>query len=226
MTIWRRMIDYQTERACERANPLVAAILAVVGLILLIVKCCYHPDDNPWWHFVSYSIFGFGMIMVYTASTLYHSLNLSEKNVKRLRTFDHIMIFIFIAATYTPVCLIALQGAWGWSLFGSIRGLALFGILIKLTRLDVQRWVLTANYVMMGWLVIVGFLPLADALQPKALGWLVAGGLFYTVGAVIYFAKRPDPLPDFFGSHEVFHIFVMMGSFSHFWLMYHYVIAF
>ena len=201
----------------------IAAILAAVGLILLIYKSI---DPVKPLHLVTFSIFGVGMILLFTFSTLYHSLSLSEKGIQRLRKLDHKMIYIFIAATYTPVCLIALRGAWGWGLFGSIWGLAMLGILLKLFWFQVPRWLSTMLYILMGWIVIVGIFPLSEALQPWALIWLLLGGVFYTIGALTYVLERPNPWPNFFGSHEIFHIFVMLGSFSHFWLMYEYVTVF
>ncbi len=201
----------------------IGAILAAVGLILLINKSI-HPVKTL--HLVTFSIFGVGMILLFTFSTLYHWLPLSEKGIQRLRKLDHKMIYIFIAATYTPICLIALRGAWGWGLFVSIWGLAILGILLKLFWFPVPRWLSTTLYISMGWLVIVGILPLSNALQLRALIWLLLGGVFYTIGALIYSLERPNPWPNFFGSHEIFHIFVMLGSFSHFWLMYEYVTVF
>lgn len=201
----------------------VGALLAVFGLVLLILRA---TDPVKPWHIVSYSIFGAGMIFLYTASTLYHWLDLSEKGNRRLHKFDHMMIFVLIAATYTPICLIPLRGGWGWSLFGVIWGLAIAGILFKIFWMDAPRWLTTGIYIFMGWIVIVGIYPLVTMLQTGALIWLAAGGLSYSVGAIIYGAKKPDPWPDFFGFHEVFHIFVMLGTFAHFWVMYEYVIRF
>ncbi len=201
----------------------IGACLAVAGLVLLVCKASF--VGTPW-HIVSFSIFGAGMILLYTASTLYHWLPLSEKDTLILRKIDHMMIFVLIAATYTPVCLAPLRGPWGWSIFGTIWGLAVAGIFTKLFWMKAPRWLSTSIYIGMGWMALVGIWPLIQTLQPGALVWLVAGGLFYTAGAVIYALKKPDPWPPCIGFHEIFHIFVMMGSFSHFWMMYRYIIAF
>jgi hemolysin III len=136
------------------------------------------------------------------------------------------MIFILIAATYTPICLIPLRGPWGWSLFGSIWGLAMLGIFLKVFWLQAPRWFSTSVYILMGWVAIVGILPLVRALHIDGFLWILAGGLFYTSGAIIYAVRKPDPWPRFFGFHEVFHVFVMLGSLSHFWVMYRYVAPF
>ncbi|MGD9488858.1 MAG: hemolysin III family protein [Calditrichaceae bacterium] len=201
----------------------IGAILSIAGLVILILKSV-HPAKV--WHIVSFSVFGAGMILLYTSSALYHWLSLSEKGNQRLRKLDHIMIFILIAASYTPICLIPLRGGWGWSLFGSVWGLAIAGIFFKLFWLQAPRWLSTMLYVLMGWLVIVGIWPLVTSLQTGALIWLLAGGLFYSVGALIYGKKTPDPWPGIFGFHEIFHVFVMLGTFSHFWVMYRYITLF
>lgn len=198
----------------------IAAGLAVLGTILLIERSVNPPMP---WHIVAFSIFGGGMILLYTASTLYHWLPVSEEWVRFLRRVDHSMIFFYIAATYTPICLIPLRGPWGWSLFGVIWGLALSGIVMKVFWITAPRWLSTAFYLAMGWLVLVGIYPLAQAMSAASLAWLVAGGVVYSLGAVIYALKWPDPLPKRFGFHEIFHLFVIGGSFCHFVVMYWYV---
>jgi len=201
----------------------IAAILAVVGLVLLICESC-----NPVkpWHLVTFSVFCAGLILLYTTSTLYHWLPFDETGIRRLRRLDHMMIFILIAATYTPICLIPLRGGWGWSLFGSVWALAILGIFMKMFWLNAPRWFSTVVYILTGWIVIVGAWPLIRALHIGGFLWILAGGLFYTAGAVIYALKRPNPWPRIFGFHEIFHIFVMLGSLSHFWVMYRYVTRF
>ncbi|MDD3313406.1 hemolysin III family protein [Pseudodesulfovibrio sp.] len=199
---------------------LIGAVLAVLGTVLLLARV-----TNPAlpWHIVTFSIFGGAMILLFTASTLYHWLPVSEKWVRFLRRVDHSMIFFYIAATYTPICLIPLRGPWGWSLFGVIWGLAVSGIFMKVFWLGAPRWLSTAIYLAMGWLVLVGIYPLVRGLSAGALAWLVGGGLVYSAGAVIYALKRPDPWPKHFGFHEIFHIFVIGGSFCHFVVMYWFI---
>ncbi|MDT8272331.1 MAG: hemolysin III family protein [Desulfomonilia bacterium] len=201
----------------------IGALLAVVGLVVLVLEASNPPRP---WHITTYSVFGVGMILLYTVSTLYHWLTLSESALARLRKLDHMMIFILIAATYTPLCLIPLRGSLGWSLFGSIWAIAIFGIIFKLFWIQAPRWISAGVYVFMGWLALAGIGPIVNTLQPGAVFWLFAGGLFYSVGALIYALKRPDPLPNVFGFHEIFHIFVLLGSLSHFWTIYRYVSAF
>lgn len=201
----------------------IGAFLAVIGLIILIDTAL-----NPLrpWHLVTYTVFGLGMIALYTVSTLYHWLPLSENGTRVLRKMDHMMIFVLIAATYTPFCLIPLRGPWGWSIFGTVWGLAALGIVFKIFWIDAPRWLTAGMYVCMGWVALVGIWPLVNTLPAGALAWLVGGGLFYTLGAVIYACKRPDPWPGRFGFHEIFHVLVMLGSMCFFWAVYTYVSAF
>ncbi len=201
----------------------IGALLAVAGLVALIVEA-----SNPLrpWHLTTYVVFGIGMILLYTASTLYHWLPLSQEGTVKLKRLDHMMIFVLIAATYTPICLIPLRGSWGWSIFGAVWTVALLGIVFKIFWIHAPRWLATSLYIGMGWIAVVGIVPLVRTLQPGALFWLFAGGVLYTVGGVIYALKRPDPIPHVFGFHEVFHIFVMLGTAAHFWTVYRYVSAF
>jgi hemolysin III len=198
----------------------IGIILGIVGLVLLLYKATVSGDV---WHIVSFAIFGATVILLYTASTLYHWLPLSPKHTALLRKFDHSMIFLLIAGTYTPLCLVPLRGPWGWSMFGSIWGLALLGMGFKFIWFQAPRWLSTAIYIFMGWLVVVPIWPLVQIVPLAGLGWLLAGGLFYTVGSIIYGMKKPDPWPEVFGFHEIFHVFVLLGTLSHFWMMYRYI---
>ena len=201
----------------------IGALLAVTGLVLLVCKAA--SPAKPW-HIVSFSIFGSGMVLLYTASTLYHWLPLTDRGIACFRKIDHMMIFVLIAATYTPVCLVPLRGGWGWSIFGSVWGLAVTGMFLKLFWIGAPRWLSTSIYLAMGWMAVVGVWPLIQKLQAGALLWLLVGGVFYTVGAVIYGVKKPNPWPPHIGFHEIFHVFVVLGTLSHFWVMYRYIIAF
>ncbi len=200
----------------------IGALLAVAGLVALIIKA-----SNPLkpWHLTTYCVFGVGMILLYTASTLYHWLPLSSEGTAQLRKIDHMMIFVLIAATYTPFCLIPLRGAWGWSIFGTVWAVAIFGIVFKIFWINAPRWLTSVVYILMGWIAIVGIGPLVRTLQTGALFWLFAGGVLYTIGGIIYALKRPNPIPRF-GFHEIFHVFVMLGTFAHYWTVYRYLSAF
>lgn len=198
----------------------IGIILSIIGTYLLI-----NLSVNPYklYHIISFSIFGFGMILLYTISTLYHWLKLSDAGIMKLRKADHIMIFIYIAATYTPVCMIALRNSLGWILLTAVWSVALIGIIIKIFWMNAPRWLSTFIYILMGWLAVLVIFPLFNTLQTGAVVWLIAGGIFYTIGAVIYGLKKPDPFPGILGFHEIFHLFVLLGSFSHFWMMYKYL---
>ena len=156
-------------------------------------------------------------------------LNLGEKGTRVFRKFDHIMIYILIAATYTPICLGPLRGGWGWSIFGIVWGLAILGTILTAVWLDAPRWLTTSIYIAMGWMVIIAAFPMINIFSaiPKgmeALGWLLAGGIFYTIGGLIYGLKWPKINTRYVGFHEIFHIFVMLGSFCQFWFIFKYLI--
>lgn len=202
-------------------SHLVGAVLSLVGLVLMIY---YAVQVGTVWHIVSFSIFGGSLILLYTASTIYHLLTISDKGVRVLRKIDHMMIFVLIAGTYTPICLIPLRGGWGYSLLAVIWGVAIVGTIMKLLWFDAPRWLYTLFYVIMGWLVVIAFWPMTKTIPIEGIAWLVAGGILYTIGAVIYGTKWPKLNLKLFGFHEIFHLFVMYGSFCHFWLMFRYIL--
>ena len=201
------------------------ALLAALGTALLLLRCIT-MGLSPW-HTVSFLIYGLSMVGLYTASTLYHCLNVSVKGRIALRKYDHTSIYFLIAGTYTPVGLVALGvwGAWGWGLFGVIWGLALAGTVLTLLWISAPRWLTAGIYIAMGWLCVLAFVPIFHALPRAGFDWLLAGGIIYTIGGVIYALKVPlfNSRHKNFGSHEIFHIFVMLGSACHFIVMYFFV---
>ncbi len=198
----------------------VLIFFAVVALIALLTRSG-DPLTLP--QIVSFSIFGTAMILLYTASTLYHWLPFDGKKLEIFRKIDHVMIFVFIAASYTPICLVSLQGGWGWSIFGTVWAITIAGLFLKIFWLNAPRKLYTAIYLLMGWLIIIGIWPLSQKVDFMGIIWLFIGGFFYTVGATIYALKKPDPFPGFFGFHEIFHVFIIFGSFSHFWMIYKFI---
>jgi len=174
-------------------------------------------------HIVSFSVFGVAMILLFTFSTLYHWLPLVGKKLELFRKIDHIMIFVFIAASYTPVCLITLRGAWGLWILVSVWVITLLGFFLKIFWLNAPRVLYTSIYLGMGWLIVIAIFPLMERLPLSALLWTGLGGVFYSVGATIYALKKPDPWPGWFGFHEIFHIFILLGSLTHFLMIYQYV---
>jgi hemolysin III len=199
----------------------VGFLLSIAALVLLVI---YAAIQGTIWHIVAFAFFGTSLILVYGASSMYHLLPLSSHGITILRRIDHSMIFVLIAGTYTPVCLIPLRGAWGWSLFGVVWCMAIAGIFQALFWIQAPRWFSTSLYLIMGWLVIIALYPLVQSIPIGGIIWFVLGGLSYTVGAIIYALKRPNPVPGIFGFHEIWHLFVMAGSFCHFWAMFSYVL--
>lgn len=203
----------------------IGAGLSLIGLIILIVFASIWGNA---YHVVSFTIFGTALFLLYLFSTLYHWLNVGPKTLSIFRKFDHIMIYIFIAASYTPVCLTALRGGWGWSIFGIQWGLALLGTIFTAIWIKAPRAVTTSIYLAMGWTVIIAIYPLISVFlnlnMLNALWWLLAGGIFYTIGGLIYGFKWPKLNFKNFGFHEIFHVFVMLGSACHYWFILHYLL--
>ena len=162
------------------------------------------------------------MILLYTASTLYHCLKTPVRGRLALRKWDHCSIYFLIAGTYTPLCLLPLRsaGAWGWALFGVIWFLAVAGIVMTLFWVNSPRWVTSGVYLFMGWLAVIALYPLWQVLGGVGLFWLLFGGVLYTIGGVLYAVKWPGRNNPRFGCHEIFHVFILLGSIAHFMLMY------
>lgn len=201
----------------------IGMLMAAFAALPLLIKAAKAPDAV---HFISLGIFALSMILLYTASTVYHTFDLSDKINRRLKKFDHMMIFILIAGTYTPVCLIVLNGPVGYGLLALIWGMALLGMALKAFWVYCPKWVSSVIYIIMGWTCVLAFSPLLSALSPAAFNWLLAGGIIYTVGGVIYALKLPifNNRHKNFGSHEIFHLFCLGGSFCHFVLMYEFIV--
>lgn len=198
----------------------LGAGLGVVGTVALLLRCAQLGASR--WHVISFPIYGISMIALYTASTLYHCVNTSVKGRIALRKFDHCSIYFLIAGSYTPICLVALRedGAWGWGLFGVIWALALAGLVLTLLWINAPRWLTSGVYLFMGWLSLSALYPLTKVLPAEGFFWLVLGGVLYTVGGVLYAVKWPGRNNPRFGCHEIFHVFILLGSISHFVLMY------
>lgn len=181
-------------------------VLSLIGTILLLIKGIKLHSPI---HIVSYSIYGFSMLVLFSASTFYH--NAKEVNLRqRLNVFDHVSIYFLIAGTYTPFTLLALKGAWGWSIFGVVWGIGIAGMILKIFFTGRFNLASTISYVLMGWVIVVAIKPLIERFSTEGLIWLALGGVFYTVGAVLYSIKK-IPL-----NHAIFHFFVLAGALSHF----------
>jgi hemolysin III len=200
------------------ASHLVGLVLACAGTGVLL-----RWAEGPW-ELAAFTVYGGTLILLYGISFLYHSLPVAGRPLKTLRTLDHIAIYFLIAGTYTPVALITLHSRLGWSLLAAVWLIALAGIPFKLFYLDAPVWLSTGTYLAMGYLALVAIEPLAQAVSLSGLVWLIAGGMAYTVGAVIYSRRRPDPFPGRFGHHEIWHLLVLTGSACHFAFMAYHVV--
>jgi hemolysin III len=195
-----------------------AALAAAAGLIMLVYLAWGDAAK-----IAALSLYGFTLILMFAASAAYHMVQAGPKVLLFLRKLDHSAIYLLIAGTYTPICLYYFTGFWRTGMLAIIWTLALIGITVKLFVINAPRWVNAGIYLLMGWLCLVAVREIISAMPAGALVWLVLGGLFFTVGAVIYVLKRPDPLPGVFGFHGIWHVFVILGAFSHFALMAIYV---
>lgn len=201
---------------------LAGAILSFIGLLALVIKTTLNNPSAL--ALTSVIIFGISMILLYSASAIYHMVVSSDNVIKFLRRLDHSMIFILIAGSYTPFCLIALQGVQGWVLYSIIATAAVAGVLFKMIWFKCPRWISTLLYVAMGWVAVFAIAPLYKALSLTGVSLLVLGGVFYTIGAVIYAVKPKWMKMKHFGYHEIFHVFIMLGSLTHFYCVFKYVI--
>ena len=201
----------------ELANSITHGVGVVLAIAGLAVLTSFASVFGTVWHIVGCSIYGATQILLYTASTLYHSIPLPRARAV-LRLCDHAAIFLLIAGTYTPFTLVSLRGPWGWSLFGLVWGLALTGIALQSILIRYKALVTAIPYVAMGWVAIVAIKPLLESVALGGLVLLVAGGLAYTLGSVFYVWRR---LPY---HHAIWHLFVLMGSTLHFFAILFYVI--
>ena len=191
----------------------IGIILSTIGTILLIIKGL-KMDSNI--HIISYYIYGTSMVVLFFASTLYHSSKDIEKR-KRRNVFDHIAIYFLIAGTYTPFTLITLQGTWGWSIFSVVWGIALIGFILKLFFTGRFNVLSTIGYILMGSVIVIAIKPLSNNLVSDGLFWLLLGGVIYIIGAILYLIKK---IPY---NHAIFHLFVLGGAICHFIAIYFYV---
>ncbi len=191
----------------------VGLVLAGAGSILLLRLARGAAET------VAFAVYGGSLVLLYGASTLYHALPLPAHRLRPLRTLDHIAIYFLIAGTYTPVAIVTLHGTPGQMLLVAAWSIALLGVPFKIWWLDAPVWVSTGVYLAMGYMSLLAAAPLAAAVPPSGLAWLLAGGVAYTVGAIIFTRRRPDPWPGRFGHHEIWHLLVLVGSACHFAFM-------
>jgi hemolysin III len=190
---------------------LIGAVLSIPALVVLIVF-----GDSSIWKVVSFSIYGASLFILFLFGTLYHWLPQSAGGRYQIfRKLDHIAIYFLIAGTYTPFCLNTLRGPWGWTVFGLIWSMAIFGMVLQSIYINVWRWLTTTIYILMGWIVVIALKPLIQTLPVGGLIWLFIGGVIYSTGGVIYTIKKPDLHPKF-GYHELWHALVLIAAACHF----------
>ena len=196
----------------------VGAVLGVIGTVLLLVRTVML--GRGWVSAAAFLIYGLSMIGLYTASTLYHCINTSVAGRIALRKYDHISIYFLIAGTYTPICLLTLPHDGGIPMLIVVWAVALLGTVMALVWIDAPRWITAGVYLFMGWMSIFMLPSLLRNMPPQGIFWLALGGALYTVGGVLYAVKWPGRTNPRFGCHEIFHLFILLGSIAHFFLMY------
>ena len=197
----------------------IGMLMAIFAAVPLLIKAAHEPSRI---YIISLTIYAASLILLYAASTTYHTFDISAKVNTVLKKIDHMMISVLIAGSYTPVCLIVLKGKTGIILLSIVWAIAIAGILIKAFWVYCPKWVSSVLYIGMGWTCVLAFTQILNNMSPAAFGWLLAGGIIYTAGGVIYALKLPlfNNRHKNFGSHEIFHLFVMGGSACHFVVMY------
>ncbi|CDQ39117.1 MULTISPECIES: PAQR family membrane homeostasis protein TrhA [Virgibacillus] len=201
---------------------LFGAVLSFFGLLALVIKAT--ATTESFLAITAVIIFGISMTLLYAASATYHMVIARDKVIAFLRRIDHSMIYVLIAGTYTPFCLISLKGSLGWTLFAIVSTLALLGVVFKLVWFHSPRWLSTALYIGMGWIVVFFSSALAPIINTAGMIFLILGGIFYTVGGIIYGLKPKVLSFRHMGFHEIFHIFILIGSLFHFICVYGYVL--
>lgn len=191
-------------------SHLVGLLLAAMGTAVLL------REARGQTQLVAFTIYGASLLLLYGTSTVYHALPLPAPFLQRLRTLDHIAIYFLIAGTYTPLLLVTLRGTLGLTMLVVVWAIALAGVPFKIHYLHAPVWLSTATYLGMGWLAVFALAPLMRVVPITGVAWLAAGGMAYTVGAVIFTRERPNPLPQVFGYHGIWHLLVLLGSACHF----------
>lgn len=201
----------------------IGMLMAIFAAVPLLIKAAHEPGHL---YLTALTIYAASLILLYAASTTYHTVDISEKVNTILKKIDHMMISVLIAGTYTPICLLVLDRKTGIPLLLLVWGIAIAGILIKAFWVYCPKWFSSVLYIGMGWTCVLAFTQILNTLSPAAFGWLLAGGIIYTIGGVIYALKLPifNNRHKNFGSHEIFHLFVMAGSACHFIVMYAYLL--
>ena len=212
-----------TDEVLNTVTHMAGAVFSLLGAVLLIVLSSSSGDP---WKIISFSIYGFSLILLFLASTFHHGLDLSPGLNNLFRLFDYLAIYVLIAGSYTPICLVVGRGQWGWSVFGVVWVIAGAGITIKSVFQNIPKWVSHTLYLTMSWVGIVLMVKLIPLFGIGGFLLLLGGGFFYTIGAGIYYFEKPNPVPGKFGFHEIWHLFVLAGSFLIYLFMYKIVLPY
>ncbi len=207
-----------TDEVINTVTHMAGAIFSLLGTVLLITLSA---AAGKIWHIVAFSLYGFSLVLLFLASSFHHGISHSKKLDGFFRLFDYLAIFLLIAGTYTPLCLILSRDAWGWSTFGVIWALAAAGITIKSAFPNVPKWFTNTLYVCMGWVGIAMVVHIMPAIGMEGIMLILIGGILYSAGSVIFYIEKPNPIPGKFGFHEIWHIFVLAGAVIHYLFMFY-----
>lgn len=214
---------YVTDEVLNTAISAVGTLLAGLGSAVLIFKSL--SEQKPW-HLLAFSIYSFGVVNLFLLSALHHGINATERVENILRRLDYYAIFVMIAGSVTPFCLIVIRNTYGLNILGMIWLVAIISIVLQVRYPHLPRWFTTAQYIGMGWLGTLIVFKIWNLLPSMALFLLFLGGLLYTIGAVLYTVEKPNPIPGKFGFHEIWHLFVLAASACHFSIMYFYLLPY
>jgi hemolysin III len=193
-------------------------VFSFIGLITLV-----YFGWGDFQKLITFIIYGLSLILMFSASGTYHMVIARDSIILNLRKLDHSAIYLLIAGTYTPICIYFFSGFWQFGMLAIIWSLALIGIIVKLFLINAPRWITAGVYLIMGWLAIMGVQEILRTMPTAAIIWLVIGGLFYSLGAIIYITKFMNFIPGKFGFHEVWHVFVILGALSHYYLIFRFI---
>lgn len=216
------MINYKNWREPLNALTHLIGLIIIFPITLFLSYLGYKQGNNS--YFLPLFIFCISISLLYLASTIYHMIPANKETILLLKKIDHMMIFVMIAGTYTPICMIKLNSTFGYVILSTVWIIAIFGIFLKLFWINAPRWLSTSIYVFMGWISILAIKPIFKTFPLIAIFLLLLGGIFYTIGAIIYATKTKKLCFKNFGFHETFHIYVILGSFCHILFMFLFVI--
>ena len=210
-----------TDEIINTVTHTAGAAFSLLGMVLLIVLSAV---QGKVWHIVGFSLYGISLFMLFLSSAFHHGINSTPKINAFFRLFDYLSIFALIAGTYTPICLIISRDAWGWSTFGVVWALAAGGITIKAVFPGIPKWFTNTLYICMGWIGAALIFHVLPVIGPGGIFFILAGGVLYSAGAMIFYIEKPNPVPGKFGFHEIWHIFVLAGAICHYCFMFIYAL--